>query len=149
VDSRSITVIVVLFVVAAAAVYFYVPSIRDFLRKRNSASWPSIDATVQRGQVGTGPTSAVLVYRSVFGYVYSVDSKRHVGVFLFLLRSEEKARELQRKLDGARIQIGYDPKCPETSVVQSLTLEFADLVVNQDPQWTNYAGHEVIDLNLQ
>ena len=130
------------------AVYFVARSIRDFFRKRNNASWPSIEATVQRGQVGTGPTSAVLLYRSLFGYVYSVDSKQYVGMFLFLLRSEEKARELQRKLNGARIQIRYNPKCPETSVVQSLPPEFADLVVNQDPQWINYAGHDVIDLNL-
>ena len=130
------------------AVYFVARSIRDFFRKRNNASWPSIEATVQRGQVGTGPTSAVLVYRSLFGYVYSVDSKQYVGMFLFLLRSEEKARELQRKLNGARIQIRYNPKSPETSVVQSLPPEFADLVVNQDPQWINYAGHDVIDLNL-
>jgi hypothetical protein len=130
------------------AVYFVARSIRDFFRKRNNASWPSIEATVQRGQVGTGPTSAVLLYRSLFGYVYSVDSKQYVGMFLFLLRSEEKARELQRKLNGARIQIRYNPKSPETSVVQSLPPEFADLVVNQDPQWINYAGHDVIDLNL-
>ena len=130
------------------AVYFVARSIRDFFRKRNNASWPSIEATVQRGQVGTGPTSAVLLYRSLFGYVYSVDSKQYVGMFLFLLRSEENARELQRKLNGARIQIRYNPKSPETSVVQSLPPEFADLVVNQDPQWINYAGHDVIDLNL-
>ena len=130
------------------AAYFVARTIRDFFRKRNNASWPSIEATVQRGQVGTGPTSAVLVYRSLFGYVYSVDSKQYVGMFLFLLRSEEKARELQRKLNGARIQIRYNPKSPETSVVQSLPPEFADLVVNQDPQWINYAGHDVIDLNL-
>jgi len=130
------------------AAYFVARTIRDFFRKRNNASWPSIEATVQRGQVGTGPTSAVLLYRSLFGYVYSVDSKQYVGMFLFLLRSEEKARELQRKLNGARIQIRYNPKSPETSVVQSLPPEFADLVVNQDPQWINYAGHDVIDLNL-
>jgi hypothetical protein len=148
VDGRSILAIVIWLVLAAMAVYFVARSIRDFFRKRNNASWPSIGATVQRGQVGTGPTSAVLLYRSLFGYVYSVDSKQYVGMFLFLLRSEEKARELQRKLNGARIQIRYNPKSPETSVVQSLPPEFADLVVNQDPQWINYAGHDVIDLNL-
>jgi hypothetical protein len=148
VDGRSILAIVIWLVLAAMAVYFVARSIRDFFRKRNNASWPSIEATVQRGQVGTGPTSAVLLYRSLFGYVYSVDSKQYVGMFLFLLRSEEKARELQRKLNGARIQIRYNPKSPETSVVQSLPPEFADLVVNQDPQWINYAGHDVIDLNL-
>jgi hypothetical protein len=140
-----------MFIFAAITVYSVAPSVRDFFRKWNNRSWPSIDAMVQRGQVGTGgPTrNALLVYRSVFGYVYSVDGKQYVGMFLLIFRTEEKAHELQHRLNGARIKIRYDPKCPETSVVQSLPLEFADLVVNQDPQWVDYAGHEVIDLNLQ
>ena len=108
------------------------------------------DATVQRGQIGRGGPSkyAALVYRSVFGYVYSVDGSRYVGLFVIVFGSEEKASELQRRLDGVRVTVRYDPSHPETSIVQGLPGEFAGLVANQDPMWVNYVGNELIGLNL-
>jgi len=108
------------------------------------------DATVQRGQVGRGGPSkyAVLVYRSIFGYVYSVNGSRYTGLFVIVVGSEEKASELQRRLDGVRVRVRYSLSYPETSIIQGLPGEFAGHVANQDPMWVNYAGDELIGLNL-
>jgi hypothetical protein len=97
---------------------------------------------------GGRANNAAFVYRSVFGYVYSVNGSRYVGLFVIVVGSEEKASELQRRLDGVRVTVRYDPSHPETSIVQGLPGEFAGLVANQDPMWVNYVGDELIGLNL-
>jgi hypothetical protein len=149
VNSRSIFELLFSSILAAVAIFSLVPSVRDFFRKWSNASWPSIDATVQRGQVGQGgPTRYAALVSLSIGYVYSVGSNQYVGTFVLVLGSEERAYEVQRRLKGACIKFRYDPKCPETSIVQSLPKEFADLVVNQDPEWVNYDGNELIDLDL-
>lgn len=132
---------IVLFSVSASVLYFF--------RKLASSNWPMADATVQRGQVGRGgPGGKQAGYRSVFGYVYSVNGSRYVGLFVIVVGSEEKASELQRRLDGVHVRVRYSPSRPETSIIQGLPDEFAGHVPTQDPRWINYAGDEVIGLNL-
>ena len=146
----SLFEVLVACILAALGVFIAAPSVRDFFRKWNSANWPLTGATIQKGQIGRGgPTKyAALVYRSVFGYVYSVNGTRYAGLFVIIVGSEEKASELQHRLDGVRIRVRYNPSHPETSIVQSLPREFASLVANQEPLWVNYIGGELIELNL-
>ena len=136
-------------ILAGIAIFSVAASVRYSFRKRSSSNWPMTDATVQRGQVGRGGPSkyAALVYRSVFGYVYSVNGSRYTGLFVIVVGSEEKASELQRRLDGVRVRVRYSLNHPETSIIQGLPGEFAGHVANQDPMWVNY-GDELIGLNL-
>ena len=70
---------------AGVALYYGALFARDFIKKRNSASWPSLDVTVQRGQVGRGGPGqdAGGVYRSVLGYIYTVGSNPYVGTLFW------------------------------------------------------------------
>ena len=149
-SDTSLFEVVFYWILAAIAVFSVAGSVRYFFRKWSSANWPMTDATVQRGQVGRGGPSkyAALVYRSVFGYIYSVNGSQYAGLFVVVVGSEEKASELQRRLDGVRVRVRYHPSHPETSIVKGLPGEFAGLVANQDPMWVNYAGNELIGLNL-
>ena len=146
----SLFEVLVACILAAIGVSIAAPSVRDFFRKWNSANWPLTGATIQKGQIGRGgPTKyAALVYRSVFGYVYSVNGTRYAGLFVIIVGSEEKAYELQRRLDGVRVRVRYKVSHPETSIMKSLPGEFANLVANQDPVWVNYDSGELVELNL-
>jgi uncharacterized protein DUF3592 len=149
VDDTSLFEVAFSWILAAIVLFSVAGSVRYFFRKWSSANWPITDATVQKGQIGRGGPSkyAVLVYRSVFGYVYSVNGTRYAGLFVIIVGSEEKASELQRRLDGVRVRVRYNVSHPETSIMQSLPGEFASFVANQDPMWVNYGG-ELIGLNL-
>ena len=131
----------------AAAIYYGALWVRDFYKTRNNAAWPSVDATVQRGQGGPGDNNR-LAYRSIFGYVFTVGSNQYVGTFVLVQHSEQRADELQRKLDGVRIRIRYNSESPETSLVESLPGELASFEVKQGSDWVDYDGGEVIGLNL-
>lgn len=79
--------------------------------------------------------------------MYSVSGRTYTGLFVIVVGSEEKASELQRRLDGARVRVRYRLSHPETSIIQGLPGEFVGYVANQDPMWVNY-GDELIGLNL-
>jgi len=79
--------------------------------------------------------------------MYSVNASTYTGLFVIVVGSEEKASELQHRLDGVLVRVRYSLSHPETSIIQGLPTEFAGHVANQDPMWVNY-GDELIGLNL-
>jgi hypothetical protein len=126
-----------LWLIAAVGIAaFYVARwFRFAFRKWRSVGWPTASGTVQRGEVSKGGPNRFTgsVYRSRFGYVYHVQDSMHVGFFVLLAPNEQTANEFQKQLQGRHVNVKYDPKRPDVSLV--VESEFLGKPIIQNPDW--------------
>ena len=117
-----------------------VRQIRYMLRRHRSQVWPTTEALIQKGTIGSihfgkGATAPA----SFTGYAYSIENVRYAGYFA-LYGDEATMRRLHESLVGTTIQIRYDPSDPNIScLVNCYDPRFVGVTVTQNPEWLDQA----------
>jgi hypothetical protein len=118
---------------------------RYYFVRQWSRRWPSVTATIQRGEVSrvSGPKGSV-AFGSFFGYAFALNGARYVGLFA-LIGNEEHGQNLQNKLAGKEILVRYNPGNPNVSFVGDIyDSRFEGLTATQNPQWLDsYSGSRI------
>ncbi len=114
-----------------------IPYLLKYLRRK---SWPSTNATIQKGTMGLisrGKNSPVPA--CFMGYAFKVEGERY-GAYFVVVGNEVTLRRLNENLAGSSIQVSYNPSDPNTSLlVDYKDFRFEGLTASQDPDWLNQA----------
>lgn len=109
-------------------------NLRLRFRRDKSLIWPEALGTIQPSQVKKGygfwaPNS----YRSVLGYTFKANDSRYIGFFVLEAPDEESAELLQKKAEGAKVTVRYDPANPAISMLRDE--QFFGHKIDQNPHW--------------
>lgn len=111
----------------AAAGYGVKKLYQKWRQNRAFVSWPSTEATVQFGTVHSpGPRQ----FWAELTYTYFVEEYRS-GTHVHRFRKEDEADEFLRQIKDKRLQIRYNPRKPDESVILDRDLEMVALLVPQ------------------
>ncbi|MGB8323245.1 MAG: hypothetical protein WCE52_09820 [Candidatus Acidiferrum sp.] len=114
--------------------------VRHLLRRYSSGGWPTANALVQKGAVGTisfgrGATSPA----AFLGYSFFVQGARYAGIFA-VYGAEDLVRTIQSGLAGASIDVRFSPSDPNVSYLVDLhDVRFGGLSATQNPEWLDQA----------
>jgi len=129
--------VVLLPIVLIGISYLVFADLRYTLRKRASKNWPSVEAMIGDGFVGSRGRLAVLprILRRVhLNYSYSVNGQQYMGQFYVLAQGKTSAEALQQAFVGKKISVRYNNRHPEISFLFDLTI--MGKRVMQGPSWT-------------
>lgn len=89
-----------------------------------SRNWPSIQGTVQKGEIlQSGATRFLKVpFRSLLGYAYTVDGRPYWGLFVLIAEDRETAEKLQKQTEGMAVRLRYNPESPSESLLNDKDL---------------------------
>ena len=109
-------------------------NLRLRFRRDQSLKWPETIGTVQPFQVKKGYGFwAPNCYRSILGYAYKANESRYASFFVLQAPDKEAAELLQKKAEGAKVTVRYNPANPDVSLVRDELL--FGLKIDQNPHW--------------
>jgi hypothetical protein len=95
----------------------------EWTRRVRSANWPTTQGTIESGEVKTDRTTTGRSFRSVeiatvtLGYSYRLNASYYSGYHIETFLDEQKAWFYVDGLKGREVQISYNPRKPEVSVL--------------------------------
>ena len=110
------------FILAGAGILFF--GIRNFNRARESITWPTIEGHVIRSEMTWGSSHDSTTYKAEVLYNYQLSSvtysSNRVGFGDYGSSDSSHARTiLNRYPTGISVQVHYNPKSPELSVLET------------------------------
>jgi hypothetical protein len=73
------------------------------------------------------------IYRSVLGYAFRANESRYAGFFALEAEDEETAQLLQKKANGTRVKVRYNPENPDVSLLEDERIFGRKMT--QNPHW--------------
>jgi hypothetical protein len=109
-------------------------NLRLSFKRRQSRGWPAAFGTVQCCCVQKGYGFwAPNIYRSVLGYAFRANESRYAGFFALEAEDEETAQLLQKKANGTRVKVRYNPENPDVSLLEDERIFGRKMT--QNPHW--------------
>jgi len=99
----------------------------EWIRRMRSAGWPTVAATIESGEVSTFRSRGRYLDRGIetatvsLGYSYQLDGNYFSGYHVETFNDEQKAWSYLDALKGKTVQISYNPRKPEISVLRPQT----------------------------
>jgi Protein of unknown function (DUF3592) len=114
--------------------------LRHLFKRFSSRSWPTADASIQKGAVGrVSSVRGSWTYGSFFGYAFTVQGISYTGLFV-IIGDEEEVSPLQNSPAGMFLLVRYDPSDPSVSFVADLhDPRFRGHSASQDLDWLKQA----------
>jgi hypothetical protein len=114
----------------------HIPYLLKYWRRKN---WPSADAMIQKGTMGSVAQGRSAVPACFIGYAFKVEGLRY-GAYFVLVGKADFLEKVNKELTGASLQVRYDPSNPTSSLlIDYKDFRFAGLRASQDPDWLNQA----------
>ncbi len=109
--------------------------IRYMVRQYSSASWPVVDATIQKGPTGFVPIGRGEGTPACFiGYTFCLNGSTYTGLFA-LYGNRDEVERVHKNLSSGSVRVRYKPDNPSTSFLRELNdPRFEHLVPTQNPQ---------------
>jgi hypothetical protein len=100
----------------------------EWIRRVRSAYWPTIPGVIENGEVSTFRSRGRYLDRSIesatatIGYSYRLSGIYYSGYHIETFDDEQKAWTYVDALRGQRVQVSYNPRKPEASVLRKQPL---------------------------
>lgn len=97
----------------------------EWIRRARSSNWPAVPGTIETGDVRTTRTRSRYLDRGIedataqIGYSYHVDGTYYSGYHTETFNDEQKAWSYVDAVKGRTVEIKYNPRNPERSVLRS------------------------------
>jgi hypothetical protein len=90
----------------------------EWLRRARSASWPAISGVIQNGGVSTIRGRTGDISTAQLSYSYKLDGTYYSGYHNETFNDEQKAWSYVDALRGKGVQVSYNPRKPDISVLR-------------------------------
>jgi hypothetical protein len=100
----------------------------EWTRRVRSANWPTTKGTIESGEVKTDRTTAGRTFKSVeiatvtLGYSYRLNGAYYSGYHIETFLDEQKAWSYVDGLKGREVEVSYNPRKPDVSVLRKAIL---------------------------
>ena len=100
----------------------------EWIRRVRSAYWPTIPGVIENGEVSTVRSRGRYLDRSIesatatIGYSYRLNGTYYSGYHIETFDDEQNAWTYVDALRGQRVQVSYNPRKPEASVLRKQPL---------------------------
>ena len=96
----------------------------EWFRRARSSHWPAIQGMIESGSVSTVRSSSRYFERGIetatvsLAYSYRLDGTYYAGYHTETFNDEQKAWAYVDELKGAVVEVSYNPRKPQTSVLR-------------------------------
>jgi hypothetical protein len=90
----------------------------EWLHRARSAMWQTIPGMAEGGEVSTFHGRSIDTSTATIAYSYRVDDTYYSGYHTETFNDEQKAWSYVDSLKGRQVQVSYNPRKPEVSVIR-------------------------------
>jgi len=118
--------IVTLFVLLVLTSLVSIKRWPEWLRRMRASGWPTVPGIVESGEVSTFRGRSSYTYRAQeratanLGYSYTLDGAYYSGYHTAVFDDEQEAWSYVDSLRGKAVQVSYNPRKPDISVLRFL-----------------------------
>jgi len=116
--NQVLTSIVILLILLVFGILVSIQQWPELPRYIRSSKWPTIPGTVEKGEVSTLPGRGTRLVTAQLGYSYQLNGTYYSGYHTETFTDEQKARSYVDGLKGQVVQVSYNPRKPEISVLR-------------------------------
>lgn len=116
--------IVILLVFLSMVLFVSIRQVPEWLRRARSAHWPTIQGLIESGSVSTTRSRSRYFERGIeaatvnLAYSYRLQGTYYAGYHIETFNDEQKAWSYVDGLKGTIVQVSYNPRNPEVSVLR-------------------------------
>jgi len=119
--------IFILLIFVALGVLVSVKRLPEWIRRIRSSHWPTVQGVIENGEVSTLRSRSRYLDRvesatATLGYSYRLDGTYYAGYHTEMFTHEQKTWSYVDALRGQAVQVSYNPRKPEASVLRKQPL---------------------------